>query len=1176
MVFASNSISSSKPACLPVVFSQFIDTVSLTRMAKFQEDRTRDNGSRRQDTQSVSSSPQPPKRRVCGSISPEIKPSNPPRRRADKTAQKPSIEAEQGEDIIPNPNDDEQVTICGVLVPRSEGVLSDPTGRRVVCKHCLNVIDTGERRLKWPKKRSWGSVTILTHTSCFQAVQGGAPIKAKTTPPSKAEAQLLPCRVGREASCNGCNTLIRRGETRYVFAATKTKTAAHWHRSCLDQVNATDEGPNEEAPTPINRRMGMQDSPQPQGSGDVLVNRFTASPFLSSPTPPKSEYPDQSCDNPLLILPRFTSTAKNVELLWRWRKDCLQRIAVLGAESADAQHIIWRFLHIPGLLMVGTSSLRQNSRDREIKRRLDSLMIDENTIIYGLLQKAEVQEDKPMSTKAPDRQKQIRRAERLILAGEISKAAKSLEDPGSLQADGAVIQQLKDLHAYDEEYDGSTISGKSQTQVVINASTLLSAIKKLPKLSGCGCSGDTIDVWKAAVADRELLESLTDFVNEIANGKGGTTVYRAMTTSRMIAVPKKDGKPRPIAIGETLRRITTAALLIHVQKEVSEAVGPMQYGVGLKSGGHKAAFATQSLLEMNQELYATDITNAFGSLDRKELLRATATKLPALFPLVKKLYSGSTTHLVKRASDGMAAPIRCSKGVDQGCPASPLLFSLCMSEAISCIGNPDGAATPTGSAAIAYLDDVIINVTRNGNAVEEFTEGCKKLGLSVNQKKCFTLQKGYGHGVLGAPAFFGENIPYKKLTSFLDCLDQAKKDGLSAHGALVLLKLVGGSLTSFQFCFNKESPDSLIAIDERTKATLNRIVGDIDNQMWEKAILPTRLGGLGLSCAVQTEPLFKAGVLHRVRAKVEEVIGKNLADLQSDRLLYYKALATNLSDQGILLTRKDGFGAENQKTLSERLFNKAAGDILLSGCEADRAHLQSGSASHCMAWLFHNKEIVTDEVAKFAITARLRGALCTEHTCQLTSSSNGAVCNEMADRYGDHTFRCLRAGFSVRTHNAIRDTLLIKAETAGYAVGCEEAVDESAVMDLVLRSCVGNSDTQYVDVSICHPVCSDAKALRQRSNKGGAASERREYEKIAKYQALTPVGVTLTPFVMETTGRVGQKALKLLADLADRSGEHWLTILAALQTVMFRGCFKKFLKCNPLKSSQALVINGVE
>ena len=79
---------------------------------------------------------------------------------------------------------------------------------------------------------------------------------------------------------------------------------------------------------------------------------------------------------------------------------------------------------------------------------------------------------------------------------------------------------------------------------------------------------------------------------------------------------------RPIAKGNSLRKVITSALMRPFKQSIIAATAPTQFGGGLRSGGTILIFALMLLLESNPEfvLIGLDIENAFNEVTRKEIL----------------------------------------------------------------------------------------------------------------------------------------------------------------------------------------------------------------------------------------------------------------------------------------------------------------------------------------------------------------------------------------------------------------------------------------------------------------------------------------------------------------------------------------------------------------------------
>ncbi|KAL7053305.1 hypothetical protein AAHC03_025503 [Spirometra sp. Aus1] len=99
-----------------------------------------------------------------------------------------------------------------------------------------------------------------------------------------------------------------------------------------------------------------------------------------------------------------------------------------------------------------------------------------------------------------------------------------------------------------------------------------------------------------------------------------------------------------------------------------------------------------------------DVAKAFDSVNHDTLLRAAVTHAapPLLLNLLSSSYSRTTTQIFD-------TEVRCLRGVRQGDPLSPLLFSCALSEAISYSDRQLGFELDGVTVdCIAYADDLVL------------------------------------------------------------------------------------------------------------------------------------------------------------------------------------------------------------------------------------------------------------------------------------------------------------------------------------------------------------------------------------------------------------------------------------------------------------------------------------
>ena len=137
-----------------------------------------------------------------------------------------------------------------------------------------------------------------------------------------------------------------------------------------------------------------------------------------------------------------------------------------------------------------------------------------------------------------------------------------------------------------------------------------------------------------SATDDKLNNSLTDFVNLLLKGNLAVPVREKLYGGRLIALQKRDGGIRPLAVGYTLQRLAAKCSNAFVIKRRSEERKPIQVGVGVFGGAEADVHATRPLLlnlPDNHVFVKLDFTNAFNSVRRDTILTKVAEKMPELY-----------------------------------------------------------------------------------------------------------------------------------------------------------------------------------------------------------------------------------------------------------------------------------------------------------------------------------------------------------------------------------------------------------------------------------------------------------------------------------------------------------------------------------------------------------------
>ncbi|ETO33881.1 hypothetical protein RFI_03215 [Reticulomyxa filosa] len=179
--------------------------------------------------------------------------------------------------------------------------------------------------------------------------------------------------------------------------------------------------------------------------------------------------------------------------------------------------------------------------------------------------------------------------------GELSKAFKSLSPSPAIQYNDAVITALRNKHPEEAP----------------------------PNLEPYQTESNTLTNW-AKVAQLIIEGKICSDAQAIAYG------------ARLIAIPKPDNTPRPIAVGSLLRRSAGAILLQRHSEQISKILGPNQLGVNVKQGveifSHGFKAISKHIQTNNKGVFVKiDFQNAFNTCKRRKLLELVRKQIPELY-----------------------------------------------------------------------------------------------------------------------------------------------------------------------------------------------------------------------------------------------------------------------------------------------------------------------------------------------------------------------------------------------------------------------------------------------------------------------------------------------------------------------------------------------------------------
>ena len=209
-------------------------------------------------------------------------------------------------------------------------------------------------------------------------------------------------------------------------------------------------------------------------------------------------------------------------------------------------------------------------------------------------------------------------------------------------------------------------------QEVLEVSNMdvVQAIKSFP----CGSAGGGPDKLRpqhlkdllqhTQTEDTALLSALADFCNLVLRGDAPEVVRPFFFGASLVALRKRSGGIRPIAVGCTLRRLVAKVACKQVVDEMAELLAPRQLGYGVSGGSEAAVHAARCFLnnmDACQAMVKLDFANAFNSIRRDCMLKAVQSLCPSLYAFVHSAYANPSNLLWGDKTITSAEGVRYSK-----------------------------------------------------------------------------------------------------------------------------------------------------------------------------------------------------------------------------------------------------------------------------------------------------------------------------------------------------------------------------------------------------------------------------------------------------------------------------------------------------------------------------------
>ena len=344
------------------------------------------------------------------------------------------------------------------------------------------------------------------------------------------------------------------------------------------------------------------------------------------------------------------------------------------------------------------------STAQQIRRRLVRWRSGEAGALWAeALELTRLARRRPQQKKLTEEELQdmnARRAVQKVGEGELSKAIEALTSAGLAPPTAENARKMEDLHPRGEPPAARTTE---EPQVKITVEDLKKAVASLKSGAAAGPDSHKPSHYRAALGPAAgarqygALAAVTRMINVILEGGVPVEVRPFFAAGTLHAVPKRDGKIRPINCGNLIRRLATKCAVRKVISKAADILSPHQLGCGVQSGCEAIIHAANLIIQEDPSLLImqADLTNAFQNIERDVMLQEVKEQIPEILNICSTCYETESflyfgTNILKS-----------SRGVGQGCPLSVVIFSLLLMPVIIEIQ----ARVPTLRMNIRLMDD---------------------------------------------------------------------------------------------------------------------------------------------------------------------------------------------------------------------------------------------------------------------------------------------------------------------------------------------------------------------------------------------------------------------------------------------------------------------------------------
>ena len=333
----------------------------------------------------------------------------------------------------------------------------------------------------------------------------------------------------------------------------------------------------------------------------------------------------------------------------------------------------------------------------------------------------------------------VQRVHTLAASGEVGRALTACTSGRMASRTPQTIAQVRECFPVETgaaapRFAGGTFDREFVEAVEVEIRDLL---RKPPKLSAPGILGTRLEHLSIANDDENTMELLSRTIASIALGNIPQEVLQAMRVGEAVALQKDTTEIRPLLVSSTIRRLGLRAVARVKRRQLTEAAGSHQYGVGRKGGAQLLVSCIQAQAETRPDaVFAkVDLKSAFQKVKRQPAFAAVEEKVPEVASVMRSWYSGPVQHLWRTAG-GNFETVDSHTGFDQGCPLAAAAFSVAQRIVLERFLEELRRIDPQAKM-YSYLDDtyLVLAPATASLALTGLNQALAPIGLALNARK---------------------------------------------------------------------------------------------------------------------------------------------------------------------------------------------------------------------------------------------------------------------------------------------------------------------------------------------------------------------------------------------------------------------------------------------------------